>query len=143
EAHAVAGGEDSLSTAPSVTFDTDWSGKPTSVKTSVRFAWSAEALWMRWDLESAGLFVDESKPTDTERAKLYDEDCVALFLGQDPSDRNKYWEIEVGPLGHFLDIAIDRNTKKSDVAWSSNSKITTKVDSEKKHVVIVVAVKAP
>jgi uncharacterized protein (DUF362 family) len=143
EAHAVSGGEDALANAPAVTFDTDWSGKPTSVKTSARFAWSKDALWIRWDLESAGVNVDESKPTDTERAKLYEEDCVELFLGRNPSDRNEYWEIEVGPLGHFLDIAIDRTTKKSDVAWSSNSKITTKVDRDKKHVTIDVAVRSP
>jgi uncharacterized protein (DUF362 family) len=143
EAHAAPGGEDALATAPAVTFDTDWAGKPTNVKTTVRFAWSKDALWMRWELESAGMNVDDSKPVDTERAKLYEEDCVELFLGQDPADRNKYWEIEVGPLGHFLDIAIDRTTKKSDVAWSSNSKITTKVDRDKKHVTIDVAVKSP
>ena len=129
--------------APAITFDTDWSGKPTSVKTSVRFAWSNDGLFVHWELDSAELNVDESKPVETERAKLYEEDCVELFLGQDASDRNKYWEIEVGPFGHFLDIAIDRTSKKSDVAWSSQSKITTKVERDKKHVTIDVAVRAP
>ena len=85
----------------------------------------------------------KSKPIESERAKLYEEDCVELFLGQDPNDRNKYWEMEVGPLGHFLDIAIDRTAKKSDVAWSSQSAIKTKVDRDKKHVTIDIAVKSP
>lgn len=143
EAHAASGGEDALAKARVVTFDTDWSGKPTAVKTSVRFAWSKDALWMRWDLDSAGVNADDSKPIESERAKLYEEDCVELFLGQDPTDRNRYWELEVGPLGHFLDIAIDRGAKKSDVGWSSNSKITTKVDRDKKHVTIDVAVRSP
>jgi len=143
EVHAVPGGVEALAKAPVVTFESDWAGKPTTVKTNVRFAWSEAALAMRWDLESAGLNVDESKPIDAERAKLYEEDCVELFLGSDPNDRNKYWEIEVGPRGHFLDIAIDRSAKKSDVAWSSASAITTKVDRDKKHVTIDVVVKSP
>lgn len=143
EAHAVPGGDDALSRAPVITFDSDWSGKSTGVKTSVRFAWSSDALRMHWELAAAGMNVDESKPVETERMKLYEEDCVELFLGQDPNDRNRYWEIEVGPKGHFLDIAIDRGTKKSDVAWTSASTIATKIDRDTQHVTIDVTVRSP
>lgn len=143
EAHAVSGGADALASAPPVTFDTDWAGRPTRVKTTVRFAWSNDALHVRWELDSAGLHVDESKPADVERAKLYEEDCVELFLGKDPSDRNRYWEIEVGPLGHFLDVSVDHGAKKSDVDWSSASKITSTVDRPRKRAFITVEVRSP
>jgi hypothetical protein len=147
EAHAVPvddGAVDgAFGRAPAVSFSTDWAGKPTPVRTTVRLAWSKTALYMRWELDSAGLNVDDTKPLKTERPKLYEEDCVELFLGSDATDKNKYWELEVGPLGHFLDIAIDRSTKKSDVGWSSESEITTKVDREKKHVTIDVALRSP
>src|SRR5690606_9924453 len=54
ELHAPSGGEDALAKAPAATFDTDWAGKPTGVRTTVRAAWSSSALHVRWDLEGAG-----------------------------------------------------------------------------------------
>jgi len=32
----------------------------------------------------AGLITDTSRPTDLERPKLYEEDCVEMFLAPDP-----------------------------------------------------------
>ena len=135
--------ESAWDSAPSVTFDTDWSGAKTSVRTIVRFAWSKRALYMLWELDGAGVNADATKPVKTERAKLYEEDCVEVFLGPDARDRNHYYEVEVGPLGHFLDIAVDRTTKKSDVGWSSGAEIATTVDREGKRVVIEVALRSP
>jgi uncharacterized protein (DUF362 family) len=131
--------------APVVTFDTDWAGTPTPVKTRVRFAWSAKALTMLWELEGAGLAVDTSRAADVERPKLYEEDCVELFLAPDPATRNRYFEVEVGPRGHFFDLAVDRTAKpaKSDVAWSSAPTIVTKVDAAAHTATIEVALRAP
>ena len=86
---------------------------------------------MLWELEGAGLAVDARGPVKTEREKLYEEDCVEMFLAPDPAERTRYYEVEVGPLGHFFDIAVDRKTKKSDTAWSSQPEIATKVDRER------------
>jgi len=134
--------------ATPVTFTTDWSGAEVAgVRTSVRFGWTKNALYMLWELEGAALGnVDETKPhpLEEERAKLYDEDCVEMMLAPNPEERTKYYEVEVGPLGHFLDIAVERGAKKRhDVAWSSRPKIATKVDREKKKVTIEVEMKAP
>lgn len=129
--------------ATHTTFDTDWAGTTTGTRTKVRAMWSSTALYLLWELEGAGVNVDESRPIATEREKLYDEDCVEIFVGPDASERTKYFEVEVGPLGHFLDLAIDRKTKKSDVAWSSKPRIATKVDRAKKTVTIEFALGAP
>lgn len=98
---------------------------------------------MLWELESAAVNSDPTKPRDVDRAKLYEEDCVELFLGSSLAERTRYAEIEIGPLGHFLDIAVDRRTKKSDVAWSSKPTIATKVDAVNHRVTIEVALRAP
>ena len=135
--------EAAWSAATPVTFDTDWSGATTTTTTTVRAMWSSTALYMLWNLDGAGVNVDEAKPIATEREKLYEEDCVEMFLGLDPTERTKYVEIEVGPLGHFLDLMVDRKTKKSDVPWSSKPKIATKIDREKKTAVIEVGLFAP
>jgi len=126
-----------------VVFDTDWSGATTKATTRVRTAWSKGALYMLWELESAGLAVDEQRPVKSEREKLYEEDCVEMFLAPDAAERTRYYEVEVGPLGHFFDIAIDRKTKKSDTSWSSLPEIATKVDRERHRATIEVALRSP
>ncbi|MBX3185883.1 MAG: DUF362 domain-containing protein [Labilithrix sp.] len=129
--------------AAPVRFDTDWSGATTSITTRVRAAWSERAFYMLWELEGAGLAVDASRPVKVEREKLYEEDCVELFFGPDAAERTRYYEIEVGPLGHFFDLSVDRKTKKSDVAWSSAPEIATKVDRDARRATIEVALRAP
>lgn len=129
--------------AKPIVFDTDWSGAKTKVSTKVRAVWSKGALTMLWELEGAGLEVDASRPVATERQKLYEEDCVEVFLSPDPAERTRYYEVEVGPLGHFFDIAVDKKASKSDVAWSSKPTIATKVDRDKRRATIEVAMRAP
>lgn len=133
--------------APPASFTTDWSGAASNIRTTVRFGWTARALYVLFELESAGLNVDRSRAVTEERAKLYEEDCVELMIAPDPLHRGRYYEIEVGPLGHYLDVAIDRESNpkrpKSDVAWSSASTIGTTVDRDKSRVVIEVAITAP
>jgi uncharacterized protein (DUF362 family) len=129
--------------ATAVSFDTDWSGAKTGTTTRVRAAWSKSALYLLWELEGAGIAVDASRPVKTEREKLYEEDCVELFFTPDPAQRSKYLEVEVGPLGHFFDLAVDRKTNKSDIAWSSQPEIATKVDRDRHRATIEAAFRAP
>jgi hypothetical protein len=43
------------------------------------------------------------------------------MLAPDAANRASYFEIELGPFGHYFDLAIDRSGKpfKSDAYWSS------------------------
>ena len=129
--------------ATPVSFDTDWSGAKTKTSTRVRAAWSKGALYVLWELEGAGIEVDATRPLKTEREKLYEEDCVELFFTPDPAVRTRYFEVEVGPLGHFFDLGVDRKTSKSDIAWSSQPEIATKVDRERHRATIEMALRAP
>jgi len=125
------------------TFDRDWSGEPTAIRTSVRVMYSRRGLYLAWELEGAGVNVDASRPVGIERDKLYEEDCVEVFLGRDAADRSRYFEVEAGPLGHFLDLTVDRRSKKSDVGWSSALEIATQVDRGQKRVIIEMALRSP
>ncbi|MBL8610334.1 MAG: DUF362 domain-containing protein [Myxococcales bacterium] len=129
--------------APALDWSTDHAGKPTGVRTSARFAWSPKALYVLFELDSAGLFVDRARPVAEERAKLYEEDCVELFVAPDPAHRGRYAEVEIGPFGHFFDLWIDREKKTSDVAWSSAPTIATRRDEAKRKVWIEARVAAP
>ena len=147
-APAIDGAPDAAwDAAPPLRFTTDFRGVATPTVTTVRALWSPEALYVRWELEGAGGNTDVSRPIDVERANLYEEDCVELFLAPDPAQRARYFEIEVGPHGHFFDIAVDRTgtpgAKKSDTTWSGALTIGTWRDPEGKRAVIEVAIAAP
>jgi len=109
--------------AQKTTWTTDFAGEDTGVRTNVRFVWGEGALFALFELEGAGLNTDTSKPIEVERAKLWAEDCVELFVDTTPGSPKSYYELEVGPFGHFLDLAIDG--KKNDVDWSSGLKVGT------------------
>lgn len=129
--------------ATPVRFDTDWSGASTGITTTVRAAWAKDALYVLWELAGAGLEVDRSRPANAERERLYEEDCVELFFTPDPKVPTRYFEIEVGPFGHFFDIDVDRAAKNSNVAWSSAPEIQAKQDAAAHTAVIEAAFRSP
>jgi uncharacterized protein (DUF362 family) len=137
--------DDAWSKIGATTFDTDWSGAATETRTKVRFAWKKDALFALFEIENAGINVDPERPKDVERKRLYEEDCVEIFLAPDASERARYYELEVGPLGHFLDVAVDRTGKpvKANVEWSAKAEIATKVDRPAKRATIEIAIRAP
>jgi uncharacterized protein (DUF362 family) len=131
------------SMTPAISFRTDYTGKPSGISTSVRFLWQDGALFTLFELESAGLNVDASFAKSSERAKLYEEDCVELFLAPDPQRPHHYYEVELGPLGHFLDLEIDRASKASRVEWSSGVTVKTSHDAARHTAIIEARLTAP
>jgi len=132
------------SRAPRVTWDSDYAGKATAISTSARFLWQEGALFVLFELEGAGLDnTDRSRPTSTERSKLYEEDCVELFLAPDPKTRQHYFEIELGPFGHWFDIDVDHEHGKENPAWSSAVETRTLADAALHHAVIEASFRAP
>jgi hypothetical protein len=152
EAHAprtaaapvIDGRVDALwSRAPKVSFDTDYTGKATGIATHVRLLWNEQALYALFELENAGLNVNTTFDPKLERKKLYEEDCVELFLTPDPSNRERYYEVELGPFGHFFDLEVDRAAKTSRTEWSSGLEVRTTRDAKAKTAVIEARFSAP
>lgn len=153
----IDGGDDAVwDTAPALPWSTNWRGEPVAINTTVRALWSPAAadapatLYLRWELDDADLAAgntDQTRPIDQERIDLYVEDCVELFLTPNPDEPTRYFEIELGPYGHFFDLAIDRAAKtaatRSVASWSGGLRIGTSRDAAKKHAVIEVAITAP
>jgi uncharacterized protein (DUF362 family) len=133
--------------ATAIRWDTDTSGAPTGIATQARFLWSAKALTALFEIDGAELNVDATRPIATERTRLYEEDCVELFLGLEPAQPRHYYEIELGPLGHFFDIEVDRTPKstrpRESTAWSAGLTIATTHDAAQKHATVEVAIAAP
>jgi uncharacterized protein (DUF362 family) len=136
EAHAAALGSDAVTIdgrgdeaawarAKPVAWDTDYAGAATGISTRARFLWSKGGLYVLLELSGAGLHTDMSQPVNVERKGLYKEDCAEVFLTPDPAHPKHYYEIELGPFGHFFDIDVDREHGKQDTGWSSAPKIAT------------------
>jgi hypothetical protein len=114
--------------ATPVTWDIDYAGAKTGTVTRARFLHSPSGLYALWELQGAGLHTDHTRPTDVPRPKLYEEDCVELFFTPDAAHPRRYFETEIGPFGHFLDVAVDLDAHRSDTSWSSGAHIATTQD---------------
>jgi uncharacterized protein (DUF362 family) len=153
-AHAAPLGSDSVaidgrgndaawSRATPVSWDTDYAAVPTGTTTRARFLYAPAGLYALFEVQGTGLHTDRTRPTDVPRPKLYEEDCVEMFLTPDPSRRHHYFETELGPFGHFLDVAVDLDTHASDTTWSSGAKIGTTQDAAAHMATIEVELTAP
>ncbi len=145
---AIDGAPDPIwDTATPLRFSTSYAGTATSTASSVRALWSSRGLYLRWELEDAGLFTDLGRPIDLERVALFEEDCVEVFLAPDPAQRGRYFEIEVGPFGHFFDLAVDRTgtrgARRADTGWSAELTIGTWRDAAARRAVIEIEIRAP
>jgi uncharacterized protein (DUF362 family) len=134
------------SRATPVEFATDYAGNPTGISTRVRTLWSNAGLHALFELSGAGLHTDVSQPVKVERAKLYEEDCVELFFAPDAARPKHYYEVELGPFGHFFDLEVNREDAshgKQNVAWSSAPTIATRRDAAARTATIEVLLAAP
>lgn len=137
-------GEDAAwSRASPTEWETDYAGQATGIVTRAQFLYSSRALYVLWHLEGTGLNVDRSRPVETPRAKLYEEDCVELFFTPDRSRPSHYYEMEQGPFGHFWDLEIDREAHTSNTAWSSGARVATTRDPSKRRATIEAELTAP
>ena len=118
-------GDAAWAKAKPVQWDTDYAGAATGVPTKARFLWSKDGLYVLFEVANTGLNTDPSRPINVERKGLYNEDCVELFLAPDPASPKRYYEVEIGPFGHFFDLAIDKEAGSNDIAWSSGARIAT------------------
>lgn len=133
----------SWSSVAPATWQTDYAGASTGVSTSARWAWTSGALYALFELSGAGLNVDTTRPTQVEREKLFQEDCVELFLAPDSKRPEHYYEVELGPLGHFFDLEIDRAAKASHSEWSSGLEVKTTTDAEHHGAIIEARISSP
>jgi uncharacterized protein (DUF362 family) len=153
-AHAASLGDGSIvidgrgddaawSRATPVSWETDYAGVPTGTVTRARFVHAPAGLYVLFEVQGTGLHTDRARPTDVPRPKLYEEDCVELFFTPDPARRRHYFETELGPFGHFLDVAVDLDTHGSDTSWSSGARIGTTRDATARTATIEAELTAP
>jgi hypothetical protein len=68
---------------------------------------------------------------------------VELFLAPDPARTSHYYEIELGPLGHFFDLEIDRAAGSSRAEWSSQLDVKATSDPVRHTAIIEAKLSSP
>jgi uncharacterized protein (DUF362 family) len=135
--------DDVWSNAPRLSFSSDYAGNQTNIETRARFLWDEHAFYALFELASTDLNVDTSASVRVERPKLYQEDCVEMFFTPDPARPKHYYEVELGPLGHFMDTEVDRQASLERPEWSGGLTIATKHDRAKRIALIEARFTAP
>ncbi|MBL4637287.1 MAG: DUF362 domain-containing protein, partial [Kofleriaceae bacterium] len=127
--------------AKPVSWDTDYAGKSTGITTRLRFAWSSDTLYAFIEMEGTGLAVDTTRSLSEERDGLYKEDCVELFLAPYSDAPQHYYEIEIGPYGHWHDIEVDFSKKKRfNASWASGVRVATTQDQDNHRATMEIAI---
>ncbi len=98
--------------------------------TYVKAAWSDKYLYFAFICSYKKLTVYDP-PQSEERWALWEKDVVEVFVGADHENIDAYKEFEVAPNNDWIDLDIDRRTKKVDAAWDSGWKHATKLFPEK------------
>ena len=124
-------GEEAWSTASSIAIDHDGRGEPfAGLETRARLLWTPEALFLAFEGTFDGAVDAPVAPITAEYDHLYGHDALEAFLDADPSTPETYRELELGPTGHFLDVAVDRARRpRGDVLWSSGMTLATLIDA--------------
>jgi len=133
--------EAAWTSAPSVSWQTNYAGVDTGIVTTARFLWQEGALFAAFELEAADFNVDRSRPVGVERTKLYEEDCVELFLV--PERPELHFVVVVALRGHFFDLEIRGFGKSSNQDWSSEPTIAATQNSAARTAVVEVRLRSP
>lgn len=111
--------------AEKVAIERYWNGRPAMTLkglqwnnlTRVASLWNTEALFFFFECWYESLYVNKDWPTSESVYGLWEYDVAEVFLKPDGSD--DYFEIEVSPLGQWLDVRVSKPRELVDFEWRS------------------------
>ena len=109
-----------------VAIDRFWNGKSALRErghnwanlTHVRSLWGDEALFFYFESWFDSLNVNSDWGTEAPTEHLADKDVVEVFLR--PEGSAHYFELEISPLGQWLDVRVLKPRVGVDLGWHSN-----------------------
>src|SRR5947209_6068488 len=109
-----------------------WNGVPLdqSLKTTLSAAWTPAFLYLLFECHYLSLNLSETPQFKEKTMGLWDRDVVEIFVAPDPVDPNRYREIEVSPLGEWLDVELEikDGERKSNWGWNSDVESVCLID---------------
>jgi len=114
-----------------VTFRHDWRGDAlVGHETTVRALWTADELWLLFQCGYDNLTISQDPQAAKETDKLWDiSDVAEAFIAPNPGDIMRYKEFQVSPVGQWIDLHIDRETKNHDATWHSGFRSVARIDA--------------
>ncbi|HZS44919.1 MAG TPA: carbohydrate-binding family 9-like protein [Blastocatellia bacterium] len=113
-----------------------WNGHdvPSDLKTSFAVNWTPEYLYTCFECNYTVLNVNSAPQTTEKTIGLWDCDVVEIFIAPNPGDPNRYLEIEVSPLGEWVDVElhIEKRQRSSNWQWHSNVEAACAIDNANK-----------
>lgn len=94
--------------------------------TRVASRWNENALFFYFECWFDRLYVFEGPRGRVDR--LWERDVAEVFLQPDAS--GPYFELEISPLGQWLDFCVYSPREKVDKDWRSEMKVTTFTDED-------------
>jgi hypothetical protein len=98
--------------------------------TQVASVWNELAVYFYFQCFFDQLRVDPDLKTSEQASGLWEKDEVQLLI--EPESCDDYYQIEVSPLGQWLDAHVIRPRMDVDYRWRSGAKIKSVVDEQKK-----------
>ncbi len=117
--------------AKAVTFQHDWRGDLlVGNETAVWAAWTQDELWLlfRCGYDTLTISPDPQSTKETDRLWAI-SDVAEAFIAPNPADIMRYKEFQVSPATQWVDLDIDRESKRSDMSWNSGFRVAARVDS--------------
>lgn len=117
--------------AEPISFNTDWQGKNSDPEreTQVRLLWTRETLFLHYRSLFRTLTVFSDAEPSGRRDHLWDRDVVEVFLQPDPTYPGHYFEFEVSPNGHWIDLDIAHGDRSDP---HTGMKCRTHIDEKEK-----------
>ncbi|MBN1669787.1 MAG: DUF4838 domain-containing protein [Kiritimatiellae bacterium] len=123
------------------------SGRPLDVPARVRAAWDAEALYVAYTVDEPLIDAMERKPYEIEKGRVWNEDCVELFLGDPAEGSRKYVHLIVSftngrydGRGGFIEDELDPLYYGEDERWRGQWRSAVQIDAGKKQWTVELAV---
>ncbi len=96
--------------------------------TRVSSSWDADALYFDFSCTFDELSFDERLGPDGPTSRLWEYDVVEIFLR--PRGCSGYFEVEVGPLGQWLDLFVFEPRTHVDWSWRSRLNVEVALDKD-------------
>jgi hypothetical protein len=111
---------------PEPAADEGFRSEAPDIRTRVASCWTPRSLFLRFSCRFTELNVDDQLGSDGPVPELWERDVVEAFLR--PEGSREYFEIEVSPLGQWLDLRVIEPRRQIDWRWRSELSLRFELD---------------
>jgi hypothetical protein len=119
--------------APWVAAGLNYTGQPVAgPPMQVRSRWTRDNLYLLYVCPYTELILKPDPNPSAETPRLWNWDVAEAFIGSDADRIGFYKEFQVSPQSEWVDLAIDRDSPKTQggMAWNSGYAVRGRIDAQ-------------